>query len=134
MRHRVAIRIGRGLATPLLLHHLAYGSCTKAVRSRLSFNVQPVHSELIEVFARKSKSKSRRAAETPRTMSRLGCIPDQPTAHPPFAQLPVASSPPLFPVIAAKAAANPGVEILETGANFTVAIVFPPPEQVTLDL
>ncbi len=31
---RFIIGIGRGLATPLLPHHLAYGSRTKAVRSR----------------------------------------------------------------------------------------------------
>ena len=63
-------------------------------------------------------------------MSRLGSIPGQPTAHPPFAQPPVASSPRPFPVTVAKAAANPGVELLEAGAVLTVTKVLPPPKQV----
>ena len=50
--------IGRGLATPLLPHHLAYGSRTKAVRSRLSFDVQPGYAKAVEIPARQGDSES----------------------------------------------------------------------------
>jgi len=124
------IGIGGSLTASLLPHHPAYGSRTKAVRSRLSIVVQPGNSKTIKVAAWQGDSKSGTAAYAPGTMGRFGCIPGQPSADSPITQLSVASATPLFPMIAAQAAPNPRVQFLETGSKLTVVKVLPPPNQV----
>ena len=57
------IGIGRGLTASPLPHHLAYGSRTKAVRSRLSLDVQPGYTKIIKAIGRRTGSGSGRRAD-----------------------------------------------------------------------
>ena len=127
------IGIGRSLATPLLPHHPAYGSRTRAVRqiqSRSMRSIEPRQPKFLKIAGRKGKGKGRTSAQSPRAMRGFAGVPRKLTTHTALDQLSISSPTPLFPLVTPEPTPYPRVNFLEHRLRFRKAEILVPASEI----